>query len=57
MERVFNEKRLSNRDNLILTCFSVYCFVGILLLSVLTKISIVEKDLCKNRLEDDKSHH
>ncbi len=43
MERVFNEKRLSNRDNLILTCFSIYCFVGILLLSVLTKISIVEK--------------
>lgn len=43
MERVFNKKRLSNRDNLILTCFSVYCFVGILLLSVLTKISIVEK--------------
>ena len=29
MERVFNEKRLSNRDNLILTCFSVYCSLAL----------------------------
>lgn len=43
MERVFNKKRLSNRDNLILTCFSIYSLMGLLFLSVITENSYIQQ--------------